>query len=65
MRSLSETDAEGLPVPNKVAGFVVTGNEDGAHHVIAEVARARSTSRRRSTSHRRDGVVEQDRRGRS
>ena len=33
---LSETDAEGVPVAyNKVAGFVVTGNEDGAHHVIA------------------------------
>jgi len=36
---LSETDSEGLPVAyNKVAGFVVTGNEDGAHHVIAELA---------------------------
>lgn len=36
---LSDTDAEGLPVAyNKVAGFVVTGNEDGAHHVIAEMA---------------------------
>jgi len=36
---LSETDAEGVPVAyNKVAGFVVTGNEDGAHHVIAEMA---------------------------
>ena len=38
---LSETDAEGVPVAyNKVAGFVVTGNEDGAHHVISEVAGA-------------------------
>jgi multimeric flavodoxin WrbA len=38
---LSETDADGLPVAfNRVAGFVVTGNEDGAHHVIAELAQA-------------------------
>jgi len=36
---LSETDDDGLPVAcNKVAGVVVTGNEDGAHHVISEVA---------------------------
>ncbi|MBH5338026.1 flavodoxin family protein [Streptomyces pactum] len=36
---LSETDDEGRPVAyNKVAGVVVTGNEDGAHHVISEVA---------------------------
>lgn len=36
---LSETDADGRPVAyNRVAGFVVTGNEDGAHHVIAELA---------------------------
>jgi len=36
---LSETNADGLPAAyNKVAGFVVTGNEDGAHHVIAEMA---------------------------
>jgi len=36
---LSETDPDGRPVAyNKVAGFVVTGNEDGAHHVIAEMA---------------------------
>ncbi len=36
---LSETDDDGVPVAyNKVAGFVVTGNEDGAHHVIAELA---------------------------
>ncbi len=36
---LSEQDDEGRPVAyNHVAGVVVTGNEDGAHHVIAEVA---------------------------
>lgn len=36
---LSETDDDGVPVAyNKVAGIVVTGNEDGAHHVIADVA---------------------------
>jgi len=36
---LSETDDDGVPVAyNRVAGFVVTGNEDGAHHVIAELA---------------------------
>jgi multimeric flavodoxin WrbA len=36
---LAETDDEGRPVAyNKVAGVVVTGNEDGAHHVISEVA---------------------------
>ena len=36
---LSETDAEGRPVAyNRVAGIVVTGNEDGAHHVIANLA---------------------------
>ena len=35
---LSEEDDEGRPVAyNRVAGFVVTGNEDGAHHVIAEM----------------------------
>ena len=38
---LSETDDDGVPVAyNKVAGFVVTGNEDGAHHCIAEMAGA-------------------------
>ena len=38
---LSETDDDGVPVAfNRVAGFVVTGNEDGAHHVIAELAQA-------------------------
>jgi multimeric flavodoxin WrbA len=36
---LSETDDEGRPVAyNKVAGVVVTGNEDGAHHVISEIS---------------------------
>jgi multimeric flavodoxin WrbA len=35
---ISETDDDGRPVAyNKVAGIVVTGNEDGAHHVIANV----------------------------
>ena len=38
---LSETDEEERPVAfNHVAGVVVTGNEDGAHHVISEVAGA-------------------------
>ncbi len=38
---LSETDGEGRPVAyNRVAGVVVTGNEDGAHHVISEIAGA-------------------------
>jgi multimeric flavodoxin WrbA len=36
---LSELDDEGRPVAyNRVAGVVVTGNEDGAHHVISETA---------------------------
>ncbi|ADB30011.1 conserved hypothetical protein [Kribbella flavida DSM 17836] len=36
---ISETDDAGRPVGyNKVAGVVVTGNEDGAHHVISEIA---------------------------
>jgi multimeric flavodoxin WrbA len=36
---LSETDSDGVPVAyNRVAGIVVTGNEDGAHHVIAQLA---------------------------
>lgn len=36
---LSETDDEGRPIAyNKVAGVIVTGNEDGAHHVIAQLA---------------------------
>lgn len=35
---ISEMTSEGLPVAyNKVAGVVVTGNEDGAHHVISEI----------------------------
>lgn len=35
---IAETDSEERPVAyGKVAGVVVTGNEDGAHHVIAEV----------------------------
>lgn len=38
---ISERSDSGLPVAfNRVAGVVVTGNEDGAHHVIAEVAQA-------------------------
>ncbi len=38
---LSETDGEERPVAyNRVAGVVVTGNEDGAHHVISEVSGA-------------------------
>jgi multimeric flavodoxin WrbA len=36
---ISETDDRDRPVAyNKVAGVVVTGNEDGAHHVISQVA---------------------------
>ena len=38
---LSETDDQDRPVAyNRVAGVVVTGNEDGAHHVISEVSGA-------------------------
>lgn len=38
---LSETKDDGTPAAfNKVAGFVVTGNEDGAHHCIAEMGGA-------------------------
>jgi multimeric flavodoxin WrbA len=38
---ISETDDDGRPVAyNKVAGVVVTGNEDGAHHVITEIVGA-------------------------
>jgi multimeric flavodoxin WrbA len=38
---LSETDGQDRPVAyNRVAGVVVTGNEDGAHHVINEIAGA-------------------------
>lgn len=36
---IAEEDDEGRPVAyNRVAGVVVTGNEDGAHHVISEVS---------------------------
>jgi multimeric flavodoxin WrbA len=36
---LAETDDAGRPIAyNRVAGVVVTGNEDGAHHVIAEAS---------------------------
>jgi multimeric flavodoxin WrbA len=35
---ITETDGEGRPIAyGEVAGVVVTGNEDGAHHVISEV----------------------------
>ncbi|MGW2731766.1 flavodoxin family protein [Streptomyces sp. NPDC001494] len=38
---LSETDGDGRPVAwNRVAGVVVTGNEDGARHVISEISGA-------------------------
>ena len=38
---MSETDDEGRPVAHhRVAGVVVTGNEDGAHHVISEISGA-------------------------
>lgn len=38
---LSETQADGRPlVFDKVAGVVVTGNEDGAHHIVGTVAQA-------------------------
>ncbi|GLZ29159.1 hypothetical protein Lesp02_13490 [Lentzea sp. NBRC 105346] len=38
---ISETDSQDRPVAyNRVAGVVVTGNEDGAHHVISEIAGA-------------------------
>ncbi|KYC38843.1 NADPH-dependent FMN reductase [Scytonema hofmannii PCC 7110] len=38
---LSEKDEQGQWVAyNRVAGFVVTGNEDGAHHVINEMSGA-------------------------
>ncbi len=36
---LSEQDDEGRTLAyNRVAGVVVTGNEDGAHHVISEIS---------------------------
>jgi multimeric flavodoxin WrbA len=38
---VSETDDAGRPFAyNRVGGIIVTGNEDGAHRVIADVARA-------------------------
>ncbi|HVV88913.1 MAG TPA: NAD(P)H-dependent oxidoreductase [Solirubrobacterales bacterium] len=38
---IGETDDAGRPIAyGKVAGVVVTGNEDGAHHVISEVSGA-------------------------
>jgi multimeric flavodoxin WrbA len=38
---IAETDEDERPVAyNRVAGVVVTGNEDGAHHVISEVSGA-------------------------
>lgn len=38
---ISEIDDDGRAVAyNKVAGVVVTGNEDGAHHVISEIVGA-------------------------
>lgn len=38
---ISETADDGTPVAyNRVAGVVVTGNEDGAHHVISEIGGA-------------------------
>ena len=38
---LGETDDDGRPIAyGRVAGVVVTGNEDGAHHVISEISGA-------------------------
>lgn len=38
---LADTDDEDRPIAyNRVAGVVVTGNEDGAHHVISEISGA-------------------------
>jgi multimeric flavodoxin WrbA len=38
---LSETRDDGRPVAyGKVAGVVITGNEDGAHHIVASVCQA-------------------------
>ena len=38
---LSETKPDGRPIAfDKVAGVVVTGNEDGAHHIVACVSQA-------------------------
>lgn len=38
---LSETKEDGRPIAfDKVAGVVVTGNEDGAHHIVGTVSQA-------------------------
>lgn len=38
---IGETDSQDRPVAfGRVAGVVVTGNEDGAHHVVSEIAGA-------------------------
>ena len=38
---LSRLKDDGTPIAyNKVAGYIVVGNEDGAHHCIAEMAGA-------------------------
>jgi len=38
---ISETDDSGRPVCfGKVAGVVITGNEDGAHHIVGTVSQA-------------------------
>lgn len=38
---ISETDDSGRPVAfGKVAGVVITGNEDGAHHIVGTVSQA-------------------------
>lgn len=38
---LAETDDDGVPVLfNRVAGVIVVGNEDGAHHCVSEIAGA-------------------------
>ena len=38
---IGETDDSGRPIAfGKVAGVVITGNEDGAHHIVASVCQA-------------------------
>ncbi len=38
---LSETKDDGRPIAfDKVAGIVITGNEDGAHHIVGTVSQA-------------------------
>jgi multimeric flavodoxin WrbA len=38
---LSETKPDGRPIAfDKVAGVVITGNEDGAHHIVGTVSQA-------------------------